>query len=438
MATSIGKNQYDYLNGLVQAGGGNGEWAKSQLAGSVYAPEAPKPAAVAAPTNNNTPPTPAQTAGAPRTSAAPVYAPPAPDYAKQNADLMSKINSYMSQPVTYDPNSDAAYQAYKQSVTAGAKDASMATLEALNSRGILNSSVTRDDVAGIEQQYAQQAAAAIPQFQQQAYQRNRDMINDSFNLLQNSQNQQQHGIENANVDRNYTAGRQDAATSATGYYTPDAGTIDSVQKQMAANSAAYASASPEEQRRLHEENVRLAATIGGKDSTGSGDYVYSPVRTVQGQQLDYSQQADQRDFKAQEAQRQWDNTFKEGQFDYQKAADLWERNFKDKSFEQSVRQAAQGLGMDYSRMSQSQQQFAAEMAYKYKALEQSANKEDKPSASQNKNQMESEYVSGFDGITPEMRKKAFSDNKATIIQELGLSGYDALYKRYFDEDGNPK
>lgn len=100
MATSISKNQYDYLNGLAQAGGGNGEWAKSQLAGSVYAPEAPKPV-TAAPTNN-TPPTPAQTASVPRTSAAPVYAPPAPDYAKQNADLMGKINSYMSQPVTYD------------------------------------------------------------------------------------------------------------------------------------------------------------------------------------------------------------------------------------------------------------------------------------------------------------------------------------------------
>lgn len=158
----------------------------------------------------------------------------------------------------------------------------MATMEALNSRGILNSSVTRDDVAGIEQQYAQQAAAAIPQFQQQAYQRNRDTIIDTFNLLQNSQTQQQRGIENADRDRTFDAGRQDAATSATGYYTPDAATLEAVQRQMAANSAAYPSASPEEQRRLHEDNVRLAGTIGGKDSTGNGDYVYSPVRRFKG------------------------------------------------------------------------------------------------------------------------------------------------------------
>ncbi|MDQ0873799.1 hypothetical protein QFZ77_002458 [Paenibacillus sp. V4I3] len=36
MAT-ISQNQYDYLNGLVKSGGGNGEWAKSQLNGATVA-----------------------------------------------------------------------------------------------------------------------------------------------------------------------------------------------------------------------------------------------------------------------------------------------------------------------------------------------------------------------------------------------------------------
>lgn len=31
---SISQNQYDFLNSLVQAGCGNGEWAKSQLSGA--------------------------------------------------------------------------------------------------------------------------------------------------------------------------------------------------------------------------------------------------------------------------------------------------------------------------------------------------------------------------------------------------------------------
>lgn len=45
---SISQNQYDYLNNLVQAGGGNGEWAKSQLNGAtVYAP----PPVASAPSN---------------------------------------------------------------------------------------------------------------------------------------------------------------------------------------------------------------------------------------------------------------------------------------------------------------------------------------------------------------------------------------------------
>lgn len=41
---SISQNQYDYLNNLVKAGGGDGEWAKQQLSSSTYTPPTPQQA----------------------------------------------------------------------------------------------------------------------------------------------------------------------------------------------------------------------------------------------------------------------------------------------------------------------------------------------------------------------------------------------------------
>lgn len=205
----------------------------------------------------------------------------------------------------------------------------------------------------------------VPQIQQQlAAQRQADisnqfsLLNPVMSLLNRDDTLKQNDFSNGI-----------AKAGVTGYYQPGQTDIEAINKLMGQNSAAYGAASPEEQQRLHADNVRLAASIGGTDTTGNGDYSYSPMRTLQGQQMDTQNQQWDKQFNAQEAQRQWDNTFKQGQFDYQKASDLWEQNFKDKSFDQSVKQFAANLGADYAKLNQSQQQFVAEMAYKNKALE---------------------------------------------------------------------
>lgn len=295
-------------------------------------------------------------------------------YIDQYTQMIKDIQSRLAAP-QQDVYSTPQYAAAQAQAQRGVAEGQRQSRENLNRRGIFDSSLTSsqaNQIAANSNEYLQ--TQLVPQIQQQLTAQRQAEISNQFNLL----NPVMSLLSRDDSLKQNDISNRIAKSGVTGYYDADPTDVATIRQLMDRNSAAYGAASPEEQQRLHAENVKLAASIGGTDTTGNGDYAYGPMRTIQGQQMDYNQQADQRDFGAQEAQRQWDNTFKEGQFDYQKAADLWERNFKDKSFEQSVRQAAQGLGMDYSRMNQSQQQFAAEMAYKYKALEQSQSKSEKP------------------------------------------------------------
>lgn len=88
-----------------------------------------------------------------------------------------------------------------------------------------------------------------------------------------------------NADRTFDITK----SGVTGYYQ-DSNNVESVKKLMAANSAAYGSASPAEQKRLHDENVKLAALIGGEDTTGNGDYSFGQgTRTMAGRASDLNE-----------------------------------------------------------------------------------------------------------------------------------------------------
>lgn len=83
----------------------------------------------------------------------------------------------------------------------------------------------------------------------------------------------------------------DAATY-TGNYTSPQNTA--IQQQMAKNSAAYASASPEEQQRLHNENLALGKQLGQTYDPNTGTYSggNGSVRTIAGQTLDMNNAKD--------------------------------------------------------------------------------------------------------------------------------------------------
>lgn len=207
------------------------------------------------------------------------------------------------------------------------------------------------------QQFNQDLAGKQYGLQSQGQNFNQDVTKAGLTGVYNGQQTQQ--AQNQQFNQGVTL------AGLTGNYDPYA----SQKQQMAANSAAWFNASPADRLKLAADNQRIGASIGARQDA-NGDWVYPQAqRTIQGQQFD-----------AQDAQRQWDNEFKEGQFTYQKAQQLWENTFKEKTFDQSVKQFAANLGADYAKMNQSAQQFTAEMAYKQKALDLQSDKLNNPSS----------------------------------------------------------
>lgn len=88
----------------------------------------------------------------------------------------SRLDGLMNTDFKYDYSTDPSYLAAQQLARAGAKDASKHTLETMNDRGIINSSVTSSQLGQIEQQAEMEPLKLIPQLQGQAQnQRNQEM-----------------------------------------------------------------------------------------------------------------------------------------------------------------------------------------------------------------------------------------------------------------------
>lgn len=147
---------------------------------------------------NRVPTPPTQTVPAPRTevsstttrvptpvgSVAPTpTVPTPPNYRDQVNELLGQYRQLASTPVQYDPESDPRYQAYRTLAQQQADQASRRAMERMNERGILNSSLTSNQLGQIEQQAEQQALAAIPQFYEQAYAQRQAELSNLGNLI---------------------------------------------------------------------------------------------------------------------------------------------------------------------------------------------------------------------------------------------------------------
>lgn len=88
-------------------------------------------------------------------------------YGSKAKSTIDALGNY--QPFKYDPNTDASYQALSQANTANAKLANRDMEEEMNSRGILNSTVTSDRATEIYKQGADATTLAIPQLQANAF-----------------------------------------------------------------------------------------------------------------------------------------------------------------------------------------------------------------------------------------------------------------------------
>lgn len=253
---------------------------------------------------------------------------------------------------SYDPNSDQAYQSALGAAQRSAQTAGNNATVRLGARGIGNSQQALTTENQIQQRsVADVNSNILPQLINQAYTRYHDQQvmddqnNDRYLQLAGTYNNLGQQDFNNNLATNQDARAAQAqdfsqgVTKAglTGYYNDAA---EAVKKQMAANSSAYASASPEEKKRLHEENLKLAASAGGVDTTGNGDYSFGQgSRTLAGQDFD--------------------NSVKQQGIDNQ---------FKTQQMEQSAKQFAASQGLQWANLNQRQQEFVAEQAMKQQQL----------------------------------------------------------------------
>lgn len=100
---------------------------------------------------------------------------------KQN-DWLTKMEELQNTPFSYDPNTDPKYQAMQALAKQRAGVASQSAMEALNDRGILNSSVTASQLGQIQQNAEQEALSYIPQYEALARQDYRDRVADALNM----------------------------------------------------------------------------------------------------------------------------------------------------------------------------------------------------------------------------------------------------------------
>lgn len=195
----------------------------------------------------------------------------------------------------------------------------------------------------------------------------------------------------------------------------DTSKVDAVKQKMAQNSADYALASPSRQKELHDENIRLAASIGGSDTTGNGDYAFSPgTRTMEGQQQDYNQYKDDRDFQ------------------YTQYRDA----IKDQQYQQKFDQDAQQFGIDYA-LKQAVQLGQLDISQmNADTSRMNANTSANNASVTNNRYTDQQNARGFEGtvmdeisqLDPSDYEGWLNKNRGEIVRQLGTDGFDKIKK----------
>lgn len=146
------------------------------------------------------------------------------------------------------------------------------------------------------------------------------------------------------------------------------------------------------------------------------------------------------DFNEMDANRNYDRGVKESDrnFDYNKTRDAIKDAQYQKTFDENVRQ----FGLDYGiKKAQSDNQISVNNQQVQMSKDKLAwdkdpkNPSNQQTATTNaptRSAKESQYVKGFESLTPERRKEALQTEKATIVADLGIDGYNTLLKMYGD------
>ena len=133
------------------------------------------------------------------------------NYQTQTQNMLSKLQKKVNTPFSYDPENDPRYKTAQQLAASQAKTAGNQAMEALNDRGILNSTITSDRLGQIGKQYSDSVLQMVPQLYQNAYSEYQGDINNMSAMLNALANQ-----ENTLYGRVAQQDQSDAAASQWG------------------------------------------------------------------------------------------------------------------------------------------------------------------------------------------------------------------------------
>lgn len=315
--------------------------------------------------------------------------------AKQN-ELMAKYESLMSASFQYDPATDPRYQAAQQlaksRADAAAKDANSATLEEMNNRGILNSSVTASQLSQNENKYKQQAEtealSQIPAFYSEARSDYQDKLKNAANML------------------NFAAGRGD--TAYQNEYT---------QNRDARNDQVT--------DRNYDRGV-LESDRGYDRGVTESDRNFDRGVVESDRNYDRGVLESDRGYDLQKAAQDWDQNFSQEQFDWNKAQQTWENAFQEKNFQQQMEEAASSRGLQWATLSQRDKEFIADEAWKQKEYDLTKGKQDAETQTKS---FESDVLNELGTFENSQDATGWlKENAAEITRQLGTDGLVNLQK----------
>lgn len=195
---------------------------------------------------------------------------------KQN-DWLTKMEELQNTPFSYDPNTDPKYQAMQALAKQRAGVASQSAMEDLNSRGILNSSVTASQLGQIQQNAEQEALSYIPQYEALARQDYRDRVADALNMYttykgaddtayNRQQDSKKFAIDEAGVTGLYKGQKTSAQADSDRKYALEKANSDLNKTQIYAQLTGYM---PDGKRTTAQQQQELQNLWTVADRTGT-------------------------------------------------------------------------------------------------------------------------------------------------------------------------
>lgn len=324
--------------------------------------------------------------------------PAANPYDDQINNILAQFYNKISNQTPYDPYSSPEYAAYQAQAQRSADQGIRAAQESMGAAGFGRSTNLAERAQGIQNNANEyMELQVIPQLR-----------------AAHAQQQQQ---ELANLGSYLEA------------LTGQQGRFDTRTQQGLQNTMDYMGYLSGQRNQYADEQYRT-----GRDTVGDSQWQQAYDRNVLESDRNYDRGVFESDraFDFQKVQTEWENMFKQQQFDESKAARLWEQAFQEKNFAQQVKDAAASRGLQWASLNQREKERIADEAFREKQF---AFEKEKFNSSNSKqanydfktDPMFREEIA-YINKDPANAESAIRSSAEDLIAQYGYSGYQELLK----------